>query len=181
MVTSSHHKPKQYLPWIVERNNLPDVLLVKKNCLIPLVDTKSFNPSRVKNVLHSKELENPTPLLPKEGSNTKLRYQKLSHFRNRTSHPIDVEVMAKLGHRAKDNDASKNEDDTLASKSNGRSSHTQGQDINVKRHTKKISKTLASEPLVPNEYDSNEYMARRDEVMNVKDIEAKTRMSGNDL
>lgn len=151
-----------------------NVLPVKENCLIPLVDIKSSNPSRVKNVVPSKELENPTPLLPKNGSNTKLRYQKLYHFRNRTSHPIDAEVMAKLAHRAENNDASKNEDDTLASKSNGQSRHTQGQDINVKRDTKEISKTLASEPLVPYEYDSKEYNARQDEFVNVKEVEAET-------
>ena len=156
-----------------------DALQVKKNCLIPLVDIKSSNPSRVENVLPSKELENPNPLLPMDGSNTKLRYQKLSHFKTRTSHPIDAEVMAKLPHRAKNNDASMHEDDILASKSNGQTSHTRGQDTNVKRHTKENLETVASESLVPNEHDSSEYKARWD--MNVKEIEVETRMFGNDF
>ncbi|CAL5098181.1 unnamed protein product [Urochloa decumbens] len=73
--------------------------------LIPLMDIKSSNPSRVK---VSKELENLTPLRSKDGSNAKLGYRKQSRFGNRSSHPIDSDVMARSAHQARNVDASNN-------------------------------------------------------------------------
>ncbi|CAN6352956.1 unnamed protein product [Urochloa humidicola] len=107
------------------------------NVLIPSMDIKSFNPSRVKPL---KELENSIPLRSKDESNAKSGYQKQSHFMNRTSPPVDPEVMGRSAHQARNVDASNNDDDTLGSKSNGRLNLTQGQEISVGNGAKEISK-----------------------------------------
>nr|TKW07443.1 hypothetical protein SEVIR_7G307000v2 [Setaria viridis] len=144
------------------------------NDLIPLMDIKSSHPLRVENVLpsiRSKELENPTPFhskdgsnATKDGSNTNLGLRKQSH--SGTSHHVDVELMAKSAHQARNADlelmaksahqarnvdlelmaksthqarnvyASSSDDDTLGPKSNG------GQESNVRKDSKEISRPL---------------------------------------
>jgi hypothetical protein len=131
-------------------------------------DTKEI--SRGSNI--SKELENLTPIRSKDGSNANLGLQKESLYG--TSHLVDLELTTKSTHRArnvelelmdksphwaKNVDRANNDDDTLGSKANDRSNRAQGQESNVRKDTKEISRApnipFASETLEASCKDKN--------------------------
>ncbi|CAL4904098.1 unnamed protein product [Urochloa decumbens] len=123
------------------------------NDLIPLMDIKSSNPSRVKPL---KELENSTPLRSKDGSNAELGYQKQSHFRNRTSRPIHSEVIARSAHQERNVDASNNVNSMRKKKEDKLTTYDDGDRTRAIRRDNLTRRTIKRRRPMPSNEDGHE-------------------------
>ncbi|KAL6656847.1 hypothetical protein ACP70R_004627 [Stipagrostis hirtigluma subsp. patula] len=195
-LANSANKSKHSVALISKSAYQPSTSMLD-NGTTPLIDTKSSEPSRSRDVLPLEKLVNHASFRSEDGLNTTFGHPKQSHLlkvnegivnRSNTVGSSCQTHLTKLSRKTQNVDTSYHDDDALVSRSKGRGNPIRGEVNHVRKYNNEILKSLkakdvlegsnvpmASETLAWDGMDPNEDKGTQDEVMIRKEeIESHT-------